>query len=83
MDESKANQIPVFQLKLEDLDERGDKDFSLSEEKAVMRGGMEYKQPSGYWLRVGLRVTGMALFCLLPYRVEVLHIFFLFLVETF
>ena len=55
---AKAHQIPVFQLKPEDLDARGDFEFPTPNGETQRRGGMDYKQPSNKWTRVGLRVKG-------------------------
>ena len=58
MEDAKLNQIPVFLLNPEDLDSRGDIEFPFSEGDVQKRGGMEYKQPSSEWVRVGLKVKG-------------------------
>ena len=57
-EEAVTDKVPVLQLKPEDLDPSGDNDFAFSKDTKRMRGGMDYKQPSGNWIRVGLRVKG-------------------------
>ena len=58
VEDARKNQIPVFKLKPSDFDSRGDFEFPCSGGDIQRRGGMEYKQPSSEWVRVGLSVKG-------------------------
>ena len=53
---AKKSQIPVFKLKFDDLDSKGDREFLSVETKTLMRGGLPYKKPCFPWIRVGLKV---------------------------
>lgn len=58
IEQAKANQIPVFVLKPEDFDPKGDFQFPCKDGDTQERGGMTYKQPCSNWVRIGLSVSG-------------------------